>query len=122
MCESTAEIKENDIVIQELLGYQDDYEVEKSSGHNGVNEFRLLSTRTMIAERVKSIQIKQDVTRLISLVEKHIENKDIHSPKGILLQGKVIAWGSAILCGSYLFFRVVETVCGLDKLLMALVP
>ena len=65
MCQSTEEIKANDIVIKDLLNYESDYEVEKSSGANGENEYRLAITRAMIQSRVDSIQIKQDLQPLV---------------------------------------------------------
>ena len=65
MCQTAEEIKANDIVIKDLMDYESDYEVEKSSGTNGDNEFRLLSTRVMIESRVSSIQQGQDLQALI---------------------------------------------------------
>ncbi len=64
MCQTAKEIRANDIVIKDLMNYENDYEVEKSSGVNGENEFRLLITRVMIANRIDSIQIKQDLSPL----------------------------------------------------------
>ena len=69
MCQSTEEIKANDIVIKDLLNYESDYEVEKSSGGNGENEYRLAITRAMIQSRVDSIQIKQDLQPLVKKIK-----------------------------------------------------
>jgi hypothetical protein len=66
VCQTVEEIRANDIVIKDLMNYESDYEVEKSSGGDGENEFRLLITRVMIANRVDSIQIKQDLQPLVS--------------------------------------------------------
>ncbi len=52
---------------------------------------------------------------------KHVENQELHTAKGIFLKGKVIGWAAGILFGGYLFLRVIETVSGLDKLLLLLV-
>jgi len=65
MCQSRDCIRQSDIVIKDLESYEADYEIEKSSGGNGENEFRLLITRVMIENRIDAIQIKQDLQPLI---------------------------------------------------------
>ena len=69
MCQTIEEIKANDIVIKELQDYEDDYVVEKSSGGNGENEFRLIITRALIQNRADAIQIKQDLQPLAKKIK-----------------------------------------------------
>ena len=64
MSQTADDIRKNDIVVKDLIKYEEDYEVEKSCGANGENEYRLAITRAMIQSRVDSIQIKQDLQPL----------------------------------------------------------
>jgi len=110
MCQTSEEIKANDIVIKELQDYEADYAVEKSSGGNGENEFRLLITRTMIANRVDSIQVKQDLQPLTK------SPSLLHQFKNNFLKTS----GAVALIGFFMFmvFYTFVEVCGYAEALM----
>ena len=103
MCQTTAEIKANDIVIKDLMNYESDYEVEKSSGSNGENEFRLLITRVMIANRVDSIQIKQDLQPLAETMRKCPSLISLFRDKPLKTTGVVALLGFFIFIALYTF-------------------
>ena len=93
MCRTIGEIMDSDIIIQEI----DDYIAE-----NNLEPLEKLTLRVLKHNYAKSIQIKEDVEELATCVDKHHDDKDLHSPKGLLVRGKVIAWfvGLAILIAS----------------------
>ena len=114
MCQSTDEIKANDIIIKELQDYEDDYVVEKSSGANGENEFRLLITRTMIANRVDSIQIKQDLQPLVRTMRESPSLAAQFKNRMLITAGKVALIAFLMFMGFYTFVEV----CGYSEALM----
>lgn len=88
MCRSEGEIMQNNPIIQEI----DDHIAE-----NNLESLDKLMLRVMKYNYAKSIQIQEDVEKSCKRMEKHIDNKDIHTPKGVLLRGKVIAWAVFIV-------------------------
>lgn len=114
MCQSTEEIKANDIVIKDLMGYESDYEVEKSSGGNGDNEYRLAITRAMIQSRVDSIQIKQDLQPLVKTMRESPSLATQFKNRMLVTAGKVVFIGFLMFMGFYTFVEV----CGYAEALM----
>lgn len=93
MCRPTKEIMENDPIIQEITDYIEE---------NNLESINKLMLRVLKYNYAKSIQIKEDLTELKTCVDKHNDDKDLHTPKGILLRGNVVFWlvGLAILISS----------------------
>ena len=116
MCQTAAEIKANDIVIKDLLNYEADYEVEKSSGANGENEYRLAITRAMIQSRIDSIQIKQDLQPLVKSIKESPSLSSQFKNKMLVTVGKVAVIGFFMFMAFYTFVEVV----GYEKALSAL--
>ena len=93
MCRPLGDIMTDDFIIQEI-----DEHIEK----NNLEPLEKLTLRVLKYSYAKSIQIQEDVEILAKCVDDHHKDEELHTPKGILVRGKVIAWlvGLAILISS----------------------
>lgn len=106
MCQTAKEIRENDIVVKDLLKYEEDYEVEKSCGANGENEFRLAITRAMIQSRIDSIQIKQDLQPLAKSMKESPTIISLFKNKTLKTAGVVALLGFFMFMAFYTFVEI----------------
>lgn len=108
MCQTIEEITEEHIIVQDL---------DKYIAKNGDTQTTLVM-RVLRRNYISDIQIKQDLQPLIKC------NKESPSISWMLKNKtvKTVASVSFVLFSSYLVCRVLETVVGLDKLLMAWMP
>ena len=96
--------------------------------NGGTDDIKALGAGVREALKILDEQSKrsdeQDRLALVTLksIEAHIKNDKRHTPKGLLIRTRVVAWGAGLGLGGYLFLRVIETISGLDKLLLKLVP
>ena len=62
MCQTAKEIRENDIVVKDLMQYEEDYELEKSSGAKGNDskQDRLYSNQARFTTACKEPKRKPD--------------------------------------------------------------
>ena len=88
MCRSVKDIMENDPIIAEIQAHID---------QNNLAPLDKLQLRVQKHNYARVIQIKEDLKILDSKIQKHIDSDDCHTPKGILLRGKVIAWAVFIM-------------------------
>lgn len=88
MCRSIKDIMEDDPIIQEI---------DQHIAENHLEPFDRLMLRVSKYNYAKSIQIQEDIEEITIGFKKHCDDKELHTPKGLLVRGKVIAWAVFIM-------------------------
>ena len=58
----------------------------------------------------------------MTALQKHIDNQECHTPKGILVRGNVLAWFAVSAVAMFSFLYVVAAALGIEELLKSLIP
>lgn len=88
MCRTEGEIMLDDPIIQDI---------DEHIARNHLDPLDKLMLRVMKHNYAKSIQIEESVGEFSADFLKHVDDKECHTPKGIILRGPVIVWAIFIM-------------------------
>lgn len=81
------------------------------------------ATLEHVADIQEDIGLAMDAVEMLAKsVNDHVKNKEMHTPKGILVRSNVLAWFAASAVAMFTFLYIIATTLGVEELLKSLIP